>query len=157
MGLKHLGESGVRHRHEECNQLKANAIGLFSLAVFLSVAEHNGKGETGEHDGVHYLVRSEPFPKCLDFRNTRPRQTAEYHDDDTAYQAGVDMSCQTFQLSDEGFVTFCVEEVVHLGGVGHFDFDNPAFAVRVGVDFLRSVGKFLVEFDDFAAHWHEHL
>ena len=158
MSLEYFCQCAVSYGDEEGKYLKFNAINFIASAKLFSVTVHNEVGKGGEHQCVHYFVGPEPFPKCPDFRNIRPRHAAENHDDDTAEQAGVDMSCQTFQrLSDEGFVTFCVEEVVHLGCIGDFDFDDPAFAVWVAVDFLRSVGECLVEFDDFAANRHEHL
>lgn len=137
--------------------MKLNTIDFVFFAIFVSIAEDYQKSKDQEHDSVYYLVRAYPFPKISDFWKIRPRHTTKYHDYDTAQQAGENMSDQTFQLSDEGFITFCVEEVVHLGCVSHFNFDNPAFAVWVVVDCLWSVGESLVEFDDFAAHWHEHL
>ena len=51
---------------------------------------------------------------------------------------------------DEGFVGGGVHEAADFGGIGEPDFDKPAVAVRIGIDFFWSVVQGAVGFDDFA-------
>ena len=54
-----------------------------------------------------------------------------------------------------GFVGGGIHQAVRFGGVGHFYFDNPAFAIRIVVDKRRVGLQLFVELQDFPAHRHE--
>ena len=84
MCLKDFCQGSVRYCNQKRNQLKLNTIQILSFAKFFPVAKGDGESEGGEHQSVHQLIRTKPFPECSDFGKIRPRQTAEYHDDDTA-------------------------------------------------------------------------